>query len=44
MCKIKKCKTFDKLNKWIIILIIIYNYNLKEMTPVQYRHHLLSLS
>ena len=43
---IKACKTLDELKKEIKQYMIYYNYyryqwNLKKMTPVQYRDHLL---
>jgi transposase InsO family protein len=43
---IKECKTFEELEKEIAKYITYYNHyrnqwNLKKMTPVQYRNHLL---
>ncbi len=45
----KFCKTFDELNMLIENYMQYYNYeryqwDLKKMTPVQYRNHLLSLA
>jgi transposase InsO family protein len=42
----KSCKTFEELNVLIVKYMRYYNYerfqwNLKKMTPVQYRNHLL---
>ena len=47
-CNIKKCATFDELKDEIKDYMDYYNnyrpqWNLKKMTPVQYRNHLLSL-
>ncbi len=44
---IKACKTFEDLQAEIDDYMIYYNnfryqWNLKKMTPVQYRNHLLS--
>jgi len=44
----KDCKTFEELNLLIEKYMQYYNYeryqwNLKKMTPVQYRNHLLEV-
>lgn len=46
---IKTCETFPQLNEEIKQYMIYYNkhryqWNLKKMTPVQYRNHLLNLA
>lgn len=46
---LKECKTFDDLKKEIKSYMIYYNnlryqWNLKRMTPVQYRNHLLQVA
>ena len=46
---IKKCETFQELNEEIKQYMTYYNihryqWNLKKMTPVQYRNHLLNLA
>lgn len=43
----KSCKTFEELNLLITEYVKYYNHqrqqwNLKKMTPVQYRNHLLT--
>ena len=44
---IKSCSTFENIKKMIDKYIIYYNnyryqWDLKKMTPVQYRNHLLA--
>lgn len=46
---IKQCETFEELKKEIKKYLIYYNnyryqWNLKKMTPAQYRNHLLNVS